>query len=118
MTLANKTFGGFISGKLLDSLIVGIICFIALSLLKYPYVMLVSVIIAVTNIIPFFGPIIGAIPAFFIILFADPTKALWFPLFILILQQIDGNIIGPKTLGIPRGFRRFGWFLPSSFAAK
>jgi len=100
---SNQTFGGFVSGKLLDSLIVGIICFVVLSLFDYPYVLLVSVIIGVTNIIPFFGPIIGAFPAFFIILFADPTRALWFPLFILILQQLDGNIIGPKILGESTG---------------
>ncbi len=101
--MANKTFSNFISGKLLDSLIIGVICFIFLSLFNFPFALLVSVIIGVTNIIPFFGPIIGAIPAFFIILIADPTKALWFPLFIIVLQQIDGNIIGPKILGISIG---------------
>lgn len=97
--MSNQTFGRFLSGKLLDSLIVGIICFIFVTIFHYPYPLLISVIIGVTNIVPFFGPIIGAIPAFFIILFADPTKALWFPLFILVLQQLDGNIIGPKILG-------------------
>ncbi|MDO4541384.1 MAG: AI-2E family transporter [Bacillota bacterium] len=101
--MANKTFSNFISGKLLDSLIIGVICFIVLSIFHFPFALLVSVIIGVTNIIPFFGPIIGAIPAFFIILIADPVKALWFPLFIIILQQIDGNIIGPKILGISIG---------------
>lgn len=101
--MSNRTFSNFISGKLLDSLIIGIICFIFLSIFKFPFALLVSVIIGITNIIPFFGPIIGAIPAFFIILIADPMKALWFPLFIIILQQIDGNIIGPKILGISIG---------------
>lgn len=101
--MSNRTFSNFISGKLLDSLIIGIICFIVLSLFKFPFALLVSVIIGITNIIPFFGPIIGAIPAFFIILIADPMKALWFPLFIIILQAVDGNIIGPKILGISIG---------------
>lgn len=101
--MANRTFSNFISGKLLNSLIIGIICFIFLSIFKFPFALLVSVIIGVTDIIPFFGPIIGSIPAFFIILIADPIKALWFPLFILVLQQIDGNIIGPKILGISIG---------------
>lgn len=103
VNLMGTTFENFLSGKLIDSLIIGVICFAALSLLKFPFPLLVSVIVAITNIIPFFGPIIGAVPTFFIILIANPIKALWYPLFILILQQIDGNIIGPRILGISIG---------------
>ena len=101
--LSNKTFSNFISGKLIDSLIVGIIAFICLSIFRFPYAMLLAVIIGITNIIPFFGPFLGAIPSFFIILIVDPGKAFWFLLFILILQQVDGNIIGPKILGYSIG---------------
>jgi predicted PurR-regulated permease PerM len=102
-TLSSETFSNFISGKLMDSLIVGILSFICLSIFNFPYALLVAVIIGITNIVPFFGPIIGAVPCFFIILIVDPTKALWFLLFILILQQVDGNIIGPKVLGYSVG---------------
>ena len=101
--LTSVTFNGFIIGKLIDSLIIGILAFICLSILNMPYVLLVSVIIGVTNIIPFFGPFIGAIPSTFIILIVDPMQAVWFMVFILILQQIDGNIIGPRILGNTTG---------------
>lgn len=101
--LTGTTFNGFINGKLIDSLIIGILAFICLSIMKMPYVLLISVIIGVTNIIPFFGPFIGAIPSTFIILIVDPLRALWFVVFILVLQQIDGNIIGPKILGNSTG---------------
>lgn len=97
--LTNRTFNGFINGKLIDSLIIGILAFICLSIMKMPYVLLISVIIGVTNIVPFFGPFVGAIPSAFIIFIVDPIQAVWFGVFILILQQIDGNIIGPKILG-------------------
>lgn len=103
----NKTFSGFISGKLIDSAIVGVICFVVMSLLQMPYVMLVSVIIGVTNIIPFFGPFIGAIPATIIILTVSPIDALYFVIFVLVLQQVDGNIIGPKILGDSTGLPSF-----------
>ncbi len=106
----NKTFMGFLSGKLLDSAIVGLICYIVCLILQMPYTLLVSVIIGVTNIIPFFGPLIGAIPAAFIILLIDPFKCLIFVVFIIILQQIDGNIIGPKILGSSVGINGF-WVL-------
>ena len=92
----DKTFGGFIVGKIIDSFIIGIICFVVLSILDMPYTMLVSVIVGVTNIIPFFGPFIGAIPSIILILLQSPIHALYFAIFILILQQIDGNIIGPS----------------------
>lgn len=101
--LSNDTFSNFLSGKLIDSLIIGIIAFISLTIFRFPYALLLAVIIGITNIIPFFGPFLGAIPSFFIILIIDPSKALWFLLFILILQQVDGNIIGPKILGYSIG---------------
>lgn len=107
---ADNIFGKFLSGKILDSLIVGLLTFIVLSIFKMPYSTLVSFIIGVTNIIPFFGPFIGAIPSFFLILFVSPIKALWFLLIILIIQQIDGNIIGPKILGDSLGISAF-WIL-------
>ncbi len=97
--LTSRTFNGFINGKLIDSLIIGILAFICLTIMKMPYVLLISVIIGVTNVVPFFGPFVGAIPSAFIIFIVDPIQAVWFCLFILILQQIDGNIIGPKILG-------------------
>lgn len=101
--LTNDTFSNFISGKLIDSLIIGILAFIGLSVFRFPYALLLAVIIGITNIIPFFGPFLGAIPSFIIILIVDPTKAFWFLLFILVLQQVDGNIIGPKILGYSIG---------------
>jgi predicted PurR-regulated permease PerM len=103
----DKTFMGFINGKLLDSAIIGLICYIVCALLNMPYALLVSVIIGVTNIIPFFGPLIGAIPSAFIILLVDPVKCLIFIIFIVILQQVDGNIIGPKILGSSIGINGF-----------
>jgi len=103
----NKIFGGFISGKLIDSLIIGILCFIGVSILKMPYPLLVSVFIGITNIIPFFGPFIGAIPSAFLILLIDPGKCLIFILFIFLLQQLDGNIIGPAILGDSTGVSPF-----------
>jgi len=102
----NKIFSGFISGKLLDSLIIGMICFIGLSIFDMPYTLLVSVIVGVTNIIPFFGPFIGAIPSAVLILLADPTNlkpVIIFVVFIICLQQFDGNILGPKILGDSTG---------------
>ena len=99
----NRIFSGFISGKLLDSLIVGIICFICLSIMKMPYAMLVSVIVGVTNVIPMFGPYIGAIPSAFLILLVSPAKCVIFLVFIVVLQQVDGNIIGPRILGNSTG---------------
>lgn len=105
-----KIFSQFLVGKVLDSIIVGIIAFLGLSLFKMPYVPLISFIITVTNIIPFFGPFIGAIPSVIIIFFVSPIKALWFLVFILLLQQLDGNYIGPKILGESMGISSF-WIL-------
>ena len=92
-------FSKFISGKLLDSAIIGVLCYICLLIMKMPYTLLVSVFVGLTNIIPFFGPFIGAIPSVIIIALADPIKGIYFLIFIFILQQVDGNIIGPKILG-------------------
>jgi predicted PurR-regulated permease PerM len=106
----DKMFGGFITGKLIDSLIIGILCFICMSVMKFPYVALISLIVGVTNVIPFFGPYIGAIPSAFLILLVDPMKCVEFIIFVLILQQIDGNIIGPRILGQSTGLSPF-WVL-------
>ena len=103
-------FGGFIDGKLLDSAIIGVLCYIGCLLLRIPNALLISAIVGITNIIPFFGPFIGAIPSTFLILIEDPLKALWFVLFILVLQQVDGNIIGPTILGDRTGLSSF-WVL-------
>lgn len=106
----NEVFGGFIIGKLVDSLIIGILCFVLMSIMNMPYVLVVSVIIGVTNVIPFFGPFIGAIPSAFLILLASPIKCLYFVIFILLLQQFDGNILGPRILGNSTGLSSF-WVL-------
>ena len=109
---SNEIFGGFIIGKIIDSLIIGVICFIGLSILNMPYTMLVSVIVGVTNVIPFFGPYIGAIPSAVLIALADPMKGVYFLIFILLLQQFDGNILGPKILGNSTGLSAF-WVIVS-----
>lgn len=110
MRYVDKTFGGFIVGKIIDSIIIGFICFFCLSLLKTPYAMLVSVIVGITNIIPFFGPYLGAIPSTLLILLVNPRQALIFVIFIIILQQVDGNIIGPAILGNSLGLSSF-WII-------
>ena len=107
---ADKMFGGFINGKILDSAIIGVLCYIACLIFKFPSALLVSVIIGVTNVIPFFGAFIGAIPAPLLILLQNPLKARGFVLFVLVLQQVDGNIIGPKILGNTTGLSSF-WVL-------
>lgn len=104
---SNEIFGGFISGKILDSAIIGVLCYIVLSIMRMPYSLLVSVIVGVTNIIPFFGPFIGAIPSAIIIILASPLQGLYFIIFVIILQQVDGNIIGPKILGDSTGLSPF-----------
>lgn len=100
---ADGIFSGFVRGKLLDSLIIGVLCFFVCTALGIPYTPVVSVFVGVTNIIPFFGPFLGAIPSVFLILLVSPLKALYFVILILILQQIDGNLIGPKILGDQTG---------------
>ena len=106
----NRLFGGFINGKLLDSLIMGVLCFVIMNLLNMPYSMLISVIVGVTNVIPFFGPFIGAAPSALIVLTVSPVKCIYFLILILVLQQFDGNILGPKILGNTTGLSSF-WVL-------
>lgn len=106
----NRTFGGFINGKIIDSIIIGIICFILMKIFGFPYPILISAIIGITNVIPFFGPFIGAIPAAIIILLVSPMYSLYFLILIFILQQVDGNIIGPAILGNTTGIASF-WVL-------
>lgn len=107
---SNSIFGGFIIGKIIDSAIIGVLCFIGVSLLNMPYALLVSVFVGVTNVIPYFGPFIGAIPSAILIMIVDPMKGLYFIIFILLLQQLDGNIIGPTILGDSTGLSAF-WVL-------
>ena len=107
---AYKIMSGFINGKLLDSLIIGIICLVCCNLLKFPYPALIAVVVGVTNIIPFFGPFIGAVPCAFLVFLSSPIQAVYFLIFILALQQFDGNILGPKILGDSTGLASF-WVL-------
>lgn len=103
----HSTFIGFIGGKIVDSIIIGIICFICTSIIGTPYAILVSVIVGVTNVIPFFGPWIGGVPSALLVLMVDPIQALYFIILILIIQQFDGNILGPKILGDSTGLSGF-----------
>ncbi|MCR5458947.1 MAG: AI-2E family transporter [Acetatifactor sp.] len=106
----HRTFGGFIGGKVLDSIIIGLLCFIGTTIMKMPYATLISLIIGVTNVIPFFGPYLGAIPSIFLIFVVDPMHPLncvYFAIFILILQQFDGNFLGPLILGDSTGLSGF-----------
>lgn len=107
---AYRIMSGFINGKLLDSLIIGIICFVCCNWFEFPYPTLVATIVGVTNVIPFFGPFIGAVPCSILIFLVEPVKCLYFVLFILVLQQFDGNILGPKILGDSTGLASF-WVL-------
>ena len=100
---AYRIFSGFITGSLIDSFIVGVLCLLCFSIFHFPYPMLLAVVIGVTNVIPFFGPFIGAIPSIMILLIVDPWDALYFGIFVLALQQFDGNILGPKILGDSTG---------------
>ena len=95
----HRTFGGFISGKIIDSFIIGVLCFFGMNILAIPYSPLVSVVVGVTNVIPYFGPFMGAMTSVFIMLFDVELKPFWFSLFFLVLQQLDGNVIGPKIIG-------------------
>lgn len=99
----NQTFSGFIGGKIIDSLIIGVLCFIICTILRIPYALLVSVVVGCTNVIPVFGPFLGAIPCAFILLIVQPFSSLEFLIMILILQQFDGNVLGPKILGESTG---------------
>ena len=106
----DRMFGGFIDGKLVDSAIIGVLCYIGCAIFKFPNALLVATIVGITNVIPFFGPFLGAVPATALILIEDPMKAVWFVLFVLFLQQLDGNVIGPKILGDHTGVSSF-WVL-------
>ena len=106
----DKMFGGFVEGKIVDSLIIGVLCYIGCRIFHFPNPLLISAIIGVTNVIPFFGPFLGAIPATLLILMESPIQALWFALFVLVLQQLDGNVIGPLILGDATGVSSF-WVL-------
>jgi len=104
---SNEIFGGYIAGVMTDAAFVGVLCFIGMWFLKMPYAVLISVVIGTTNIIPYFGPYIGAIPSVILILLNDPRQGIYFIIFILVLQQIDGNIIAPKILGDSTGLSSF-----------
>lgn len=104
---SSSIFGGFITGKVVDSVIIGCICYVGCLIIRIPSPILVAVIIGVTNIIPFFGPFIGAIPALLLVVIQSPIHALWLLIFIIVLQQVDGNIIGPKILGDSTGLSSF-----------
>lgn len=106
----DRIFGDFFNGKLIDSLIIGIICFVFMVLFKMPYALIIALLVGITNVIPYFGPFIGAIPSAFLIFLVSPDKCILFLIFIFILQQIDGNIIGPKILGGKIGLSSF-WVL-------
>lgn len=110
VAFVDRMFGGFIDGKILDSAIIGVLCYIGCMIFKFPNALLVSAIVGITNVIPFFGPFIGAVPSTLLIMFEDPIKGLWFILFVLALQQLDGNVIGPAILGDRTGLSSF-WVL-------
>lgn len=109
-TLSHKMLGRFIYGKIIDSAIIGLLCYIGMLIFGFDYPLIISVIVGVTNVIPFFGPFIGAIPSCILLLMIDPMQALWFALFAFVLQQIDGNIIGAKILGGTIGISEF-WIM-------
>lgn len=110
IAFVDKMFGGFIEGKIVDSLIIGVLCYIGCWIFRFPNALMVSAIIGVTNVIPIFGPFVGAVPATLLILMESPIQALWFALFVLVLQQLDGNVIGPMILGDATGVSSF-WVL-------
>lgn len=106
----DRIFGGFISGKIVDSLIIAVLCYLGMLILELPYPVLIAVIVGITNVIPFFGPIIGAIPSAFIVLLVNPMQCVAFVILILVLQQLDGNVIGPLILGDSIGISGF-WII-------
>ena len=110
--MAHRIFAGFLTGKILDSMIIGVICYVCMLIFGIEYPLLISVIVGVTNVIPFFGPYIGAVPSILFLLLVNPVSALWFGIFIVILQQIDGNVIGPLILGDHVGLSAF-WIMLS-----
>lgn len=107
VSVMDRMFGGFIDAKILDSLIIGILCYLGCLILRMPNTLLISVFVGVTNIIPFFGPVIGAVPSVLLILIDSPIKAVWFVVFVIVLQQLDGNVIGPGIMGNRIGISGF-----------
>lgn len=110
VNVSNNMCGRFLIGKIVDSIIIGILCFIGMSIFRFEYAPLISVIVGFTNVIPVFGPFIGAIPSAFLLLLVDPVQCFWFVIFIIVLQQLDGNVIGPKILGNQIGISGF-WIM-------
>lgn len=108
--MCHTKFTGAIIGKILDSMLVGVICFFGMLIFRFPYAALISVVVAVTNVLPFFGPYIGAVPSALLVLFVDPVKCLWFIVFVVVLQQIDCNILDPRIVGNSIGLSAF-WVL-------
>lgn len=108
----NRVFNGFVIGKIIDSAIIGVLCYLGMLILKLPYPALVATVVGVTNVIPFFGPIIGAVPSALLILLVNPLQAFYFVIFVIVLQQVDGNVIGPRILGNSVGISGF-WVLIS-----
>ena len=106
----NNALLNFIYGKIIDSVIIGLLCCLGMIIFRMPYIMIISIIIGITNIIPIFGPFIGAVPASILILISEPKKVIWFIIFVIALQQLDGNIIGPRILGSRVGLSPF-WML-------
>ena len=111
-SIVNETFIGFIVGRIIDSFIIGVLTYIILKICSIPFALMLSVIVGVTNVIPFFGPFIGAIPSVFILLLENPIEALYFIIIIIVIQQLDGNVIGPKIVGNALGIGSF-WVLVS-----
>lgn len=99
LEISYDIFGNFVNGRIYDALIIGLLCFIGMSIIGFEYTLLITVLVAVTNVIPVFGPFIGAIPSIFLLLMVNPWQAFWFTVFIIALQQLDGNVIGPKVVG-------------------
>ena len=110
--LSNKMFGRYVYGRIIDSLIIGMLCFIGMSIFRFDYALLISVIIGITNIIPMFGPFIGAVPSILILIIVNPLEAVWFTVFVFALQQLDGNVIDPKVVGDSIGISGF-WIMVS-----
>lgn len=110
--IVNETFIGFIVGRIIDSFIIGVLTYIVLKICDMPFALMLSLIVGVTNVIPFFGPFIGAIPSVFILLLENPIDALYFVIIIIVIQQLDGNLIGPKIVGNAIGIGSF-WVLIS-----
>ena len=110
--IVNETFIGFIVGRIIDSFIIGVLTYIVLKICAIPFALMLSVIVGVTNVIPFFGPFIGAVPSVFILLLENPIDALYFIIIIIVIQQLDGNVIGPKIVGNAIGIGSF-WVLIS-----